>query len=252
MIRVFVGTLLVLLSLSSQAAALSYDGYSLSSTVYIYDSTNSAAYGCDRQHYNMYLPAAPATNTVTGTCSTAVTHTSTATLQNISSAGFSGTFSQDQQHNTSATVSTADNFVHGAAKFSTTITTGSATDLVFDIDWSGLEVDGLEGQPAIYGGAGFYAYLKSSNGSVIWTFREDSQFGGAQQGLNSDIVSLAAGTYDFYISLGVKSKAYSDIGTLSSTPTMNFNVTAVPLPAAVWLFGSALAGLGWMRRKQTV
>jgi hypothetical protein len=29
-------------------------------------------------------------------------------------------------------------------------------------------------------------------------------------------------------------------------------VSAVPVPAAVWLFGSALAGLGWMRRKQTV
>jgi hypothetical protein len=27
---------------------------------------------------------------------------------------------------------------------------------------------------------------------------------------------------------------------------------AVPVPAAVWLFGSALAGLGWMRRKQAV
>lgn len=26
----------------------------------------------------------------------------------------------------------------------------------------------------------------------------------------------------------------------------------VPLPAAIWLFGSALAGLGWLRRKQTV
>ena len=26
-------------------------------------------------------------------------------------------------------------------------------------------------------------------------------------------------------------------------------VTAVPVPAAVWLFGSALAGLGWMRRQ---
>jgi hypothetical protein len=25
----------------------------------------------------------------------------------------------------------------------------------------------------------------------------------------------------------------------------------VPVPAAVWLFGSALAGLGWLRRKQT-
>jgi len=30
------------------------------------------------------------------------------------------------------------------------------------------------------------------------------------------------------------------------------NVRVVPIPAAVWLFGSALAGLGWMRRKQTV
>lgn len=27
-------------------------------------------------------------------------------------------------------------------------------------------------------------------------------------------------------------------------------VSAVPVPAAVWLFGSALAGLGWLRRKQ--
>jgi hypothetical protein len=29
-------------------------------------------------------------------------------------------------------------------------------------------------------------------------------------------------------------------------------VTAVPIPAAAWLFGSALAGLGWVRRKRTV
>lgn len=28
--------------------------------------------------------------------------------------------------------------------------------------------------------------------------------------------------------------------------------SVVPIPAAVWLFGSALAGLGWARRKQTV
>jgi hypothetical protein len=32
----------------------------------------------------------------------------------------------------------------------------------------------------------------------------------------------------------------------------NIAVSAVPVPAAVWLFGSALAGLGWLRRKQTV
>jgi hypothetical protein len=32
----------------------------------------------------------------------------------------------------------------------------------------------------------------------------------------------------------------------------NITLQAVPVPAAAWLFGSALAGLGWLRRKQTV
>jgi hypothetical protein len=32
----------------------------------------------------------------------------------------------------------------------------------------------------------------------------------------------------------------------------NFKMNVVPVPGAVWLFGSALAGLGWLRRKQTV
>jgi hypothetical protein len=41
---------------------------------------------------------------------------------------------------------------------------------------------------------------------------------------------------------------------LDPTPVVfdNIVVSAVPVPAAVWLFGSALAGLGWLRRKQTV
>ena len=30
----------------------------------------------------------------------------------------------------------------------------------------------------------------------------------------------------------------------------SITVSEVPIPAAVWLFGSALAGLGWIRRKQ--
>jgi hypothetical protein len=29
----------------------------------------------------------------------------------------------------------------------------------------------------------------------------------------------------------------------------NFSASVVPVPAAFWLFGSALAGLGWLRRK---
>jgi len=56
------------------------------------------------------------------------------------------------------------------------------------------------------------------------------------------------------------SPIFSDIVSLTiqtgdGNPSMaldNIVVSAVPVPAAVWLFGSALAGLGWMRRKQTV
>lgn len=32
---------------------------------------------------------------------------------------------------------------------------------------------------------------------------------------------------------------------------VTLSVSEVPVPAAVWLFGSALAGLGWLRRRQT-
>ena len=31
----------------------------------------------------------------------------------------------------------------------------------------------------------------------------------------------------------------------------NINVSVVPIPAAIWFFGSALAGLGWLRKKVT-
>jgi len=41
-------------------------------------------------------------------------------------------------------------------------------------------------------------------------------------------------------------------GPFSSIGLDNLRLTTVPIPGAVWLFGSALAGLGWMRRKQAV
>jgi len=45
-----------------------------------------------------------------------------------------------------------------------------------------------------------------------------------------------------------------DISSLVANGSPSFGTylvrTTVPVPAAVWLFGSALAGLGWFRRKQ--
>ena len=38
------------------------------------------------------------------------------------------------------------------------------------------------------------------------------------------------------------------MGDYNVNVILSGQLTAVPIPAAVWLFGSALAGLGWMRR----
>jgi len=38
-------------------------------------------------------------------------------------------------------------------------------------------------------------------------------------------------------------------GSPSWGQAFTIEATVVPVPAAIWLFGSALAGLGWMRRK---
>jgi hypothetical protein len=52
---------------------------------------------------------------------------------------------------------------------------------------------------------------------------------------------------------GDQSGSFFDTDRYGATAIDNVRVSMAitPIPAAVWLFGSALAGLGWMRRKQT-
>jgi hypothetical protein len=64
------------------------------------------------------------------------------------------------------------------------------------------------------------------------TWHTESSFGAEW----SDLASVG-----IYISSGVPQSLTID----------NFSASIVPIPAAVWLFGSALAGLGWLRRRQT-
>jgi len=72
-------------------------------------------------------------------------------------------------------------------------------------------------------------------------------------GINGDtIFDYALGNADdtgeFF---AAKIAGYDD--SLSGNTSGKFaGSTPVPVPAAVWLFGSALAGLGWMRRRQVV
>ena len=38
---------------------------------------------------------------------------------------------------------------------------------------------------------------------------------------------------------------------IAGSGALDWQLQAVPIPAAVWLFGSALAGLGWVKRRQS-
>ncbi len=53
----------------------------------------------------------------------------------------------------------------------------------------------------------------------------------------------ALGEYNFAISVSQGGWGVENV---------RMDVQVVPVPAAVWLFGSALAGLGWMRRRQVI
>jgi hypothetical protein len=68
------------------------------------------------------------------------------------------------------------------------------------------------------------------------------------QGSERILIDLAPGEY--YFLMEMSSEFNSTIGgPIDWGADANFAVSVVPIPAAAWLFGSALAGLGWFRRK---
>jgi len=76
--------------------------------------------------------------------------------------------------------------------------------------------------------------------------------------LSSQAVGASeSGLREYYLPgnwIGIEYATIEYYPSISSSALVvdNIVVSAVPIPAAVWLFGSALAGLGWMRRKQTI
>lgn len=95
-------------------------------------------------------------------------------------------------------------------------------------------------------------------GSEPFVASDDSNYGsgypqlslnsGTFDGLNVSILFGASSSFD---SLNFWFDAYDDSGNLVSGTWTDFQMTPVPIPAAVWLFGSGLLGLvGIARRKK--
>jgi hypothetical protein len=97
------------------------------------------------------------------------------------------------------------------------------------------------------GGVGF-----PSEGSGPFLHIENGFLAVSQFYISGNILgeSTALFAAETFATLGITPGTYVWVLPSSDTVTLNV-VSAVPVPAAAWLFGSALGLLGWMRRKAT-
>ena len=90
--------------------------------------------------------------------------------------------------------------------------------------------------------------LASSGTGDVFGVRSVSPGVGVPTGYISGGALSGSSTFagETFASLGITPGTY-----VWSWSSDTFTLNVVPIPAAVWLFGSALAGLGWVRRRQT-
>lgn len=96
--------------------------------------------------------------------------------------------------------------------------------------------------------AGSYTFTAADDVNYPIGYPELLLNGGAFDGLN---LSIAFGTFGTFDSLDLWFDGFDDSDNLVSGIWTAFQMTPVPVPAAVWLFGSGLLGLvGLARRKK--
>ena len=91
----------------------------------------------------------------------------------------------------------------------------------------------------------------SANASFILGVIGDGDFGDSIIGsLTGNLV--AGHNYQFIMSAYIQANVNNTTAAASASGEVNLNIGAVPIPAAIWLFGSGLLGLvGMARRKKT-
>jgi hypothetical protein len=97
------------------------------------------------------------------------------------------------------------------------------------------------------GGFGKFDFQTAGNGSsrtLVLTFSIENVVGDT---VNSYALGNAEGTGEFF---AAHIADYADWES-DNTSGQFAGSTPVPIPAAVWLFGSALGMLGWMRRRSS-
>jgi len=93
----------------------------------------------------------------------------------------------------------------------------------------------------------YYQYgITSSTPGLFTNFQDGFYWSGTEYG---PLVPNGRWGFDFYV--GSQYATSKDYNYDYALAVRSGDVAAVPVPAAVWLLGSALAGLGWFRRRQT-
>jgi hypothetical protein len=116
---------------------------------------------------------------------------------------------------------------------STQFDTGGFPTQGLGADCTGSEMGHLANVDGIsFGSPGLFTNVQST---IYWSGTEYAP-------------SISDRGWGFNIFNGDQSIAFK-VSEMPAWAVMDGNV--VPIPAAVWLFGSALAGLGWIRRRQT-
>ncbi len=104
---------------------------------------------------------------------------------------------------------------------------------------------------------GAFSFLSADISESCWTTSGTCDTGVLATKFGGGSVSGSIGSGDWLNLESVTFYAAGDTDSpdgvhLYSISVDNIVVQAVPIPATLWLFGSALAGLGWLKRKQTV